>query len=250
MIDLSKPWPFGLSMRNWMLFAGGFVGLLCLLSLADHALSVVATSQRPDVVAFFNEVTRWGESDWILIPSVVLLVVSAIVARLVPQRISKLALIEMIEMYALIFVGVGLPGLAANLLKRVVGRSRPELFDTVGTLSLHPFANSYVYEGFPSGHTTTAFAAAMVLGFLAPRWFGLGLVYAGAVAVSRLVGGAHYPTDVLGGMVLGTLGAYGVRNAFARRRWGFECRPDGGIVQRRPVATLRLVRSFQRKAAR
>lgn len=250
MIDLSNPWPFGLSRRNWQLFLASFVLALIFLGFFDHPLSTLAHAQSTEVVNFFAEVTRWGESDWILYPSAALLVVTAIVAVLIPRRMARLALIEMIELYGLIFVGVGLPSLAANLLKRLVGRSRPELFDSVGTLGFRPAINGYLNQSFPSGHTTTAFAAAMVLGFLAPRWFGLGLLYALAVALSRLVLDAHYPTDVLGGAVLGTLGAYAVRNYFAAQGWGFRRRPDGRVVQRPVAAVRRLMRQPQRKAAR
>jgi membrane-associated phospholipid phosphatase len=250
MINLSKPYPFGLDRRNWWLFAAGFVAVLTVLVGFDHRLSVLATGQNQETVAFFNQVTRWGESDWILWPTFALMVLSVVAAFAIPRRLVKLALIETIQMYGLIFVGVGLPSLLANLLKRLIGRARPELFNSMGTLSFHPIANSYINEGFPSGHTTTAFAAAMVLGFLVPRWFGAGLIFAAAVGLSRVVVGAHYPTDVVAGMVLGTLGAYAVRNALAARRWGFERRTDGGIVQRDPVALIRLISRFQRKRAK
>jgi membrane-associated phospholipid phosphatase len=249
-IDLSKAWPFGLSRRNWPVFAASFVLALIVLGLFDHPLSALARAQSRETLAVFNEITRWGQADWILYPSAVLLAVSVLVAVIVRKRVAKLALIEMIELYGMIFVGVGLPSLISNLLKRLIGRSRPELYDNVGTLGFHPLFNGYVNQSFPSGHTTTAFAAAMVLGFIAPRWFGLGLIYAVAVAASRLVLGAHYPTDVLGGAVLGTLGAYSVRGYFATRGWGFRRLPDGRIVQRPVAATRRLVRGPQRKAAR
>lgn len=250
---MTKPgrtYPFGVSRRTWPWFAAGVVVVLALLVLVDHAGSTLATAQSQATVDFFNQLTRWGQSDWILYPSAALLLVSAILARLLKDRIAKLALIEMVQMYGLIFVGVGLPGLATNLLKRAIGRARPEMFDAAGTLGFQPILNGYAYESFPSGHTTTAFAAAMVLGFLAPRWFVVGLVYAVGIAVSRLVVGAHYPSDVLGGAVVGTLGAYAVRNFFASRRWGFEFMPDGRIRQRPVVAVWRLAGRFQRRPAR
>jgi len=250
MIDFSKPWPLGLGRRKWPLTAGillvVFIGLLAL----DHPLSLMATAQTQPVIGFFNWVTRWGEADWILIPAAILLAGSAIAARLARRRLVKLALIETIEICAFVFVGVGLPSLVSNILKRLIGRSRPPIFDHVGTLAFHPFANDFFYESFPSGHTTTAFSAALVLGLLAPRWYWLGLIYAVAIGVSRLVLGVHYPTDVYGGLLLGTLGAYAVRNYFAKRRWGFEYLPDGRIERRRPVALPRLLNRRQPNAAR
>jgi undecaprenyl-diphosphatase len=250
MIDLSKPFPFGLSRRNWPLFAGGFVLLLVALVWFDHPLSLLATGQSKETIDFFNQVTRWGEADWILWPTFALLVISALLARVIPRRYVKLALIETIQMYGLILVGVGLPSLTANLIKRLIGRGRPGAFDLVGPAGFHPIANNELFQSFPSGHTTTAFAAAMVFGFLAPRWFGVALVFAAAIGMSRVVVGAHYPTDVAGGIALGTIGAYLVRDYFASRRWGFERQADGRITQRDPVAMMRLLRRRQRKPAR
>jgi membrane-associated phospholipid phosphatase len=248
MIDLTAPYPPGLTRRTVPLFAGAVIVAIGVLLVFDHDLSMLATRQSKDVLEFFKEVTRWGKADWLLYPSAALLALSALVARLVPDRISKLALIEMNEMYALILLGVGLPSLATNILKRVIGRARPEMFDQAGIFGLHPFSN-YQFESFPSGHTTTAFAAAMVLSFLAPRWFGLGVLFALAIAASRLVLGAHYPSDVLAGAVIGVMGAYLVRNYFAQRRWGFERTGDGRIIGRRAIAVSRLIGRFQRRKA-
>ena len=250
MIDFSSRWPLGLNARNWPVFAAGVLLLTLLLGVFDHELAARAHDQSQAVIDFFARVTRWGESDWLLYPSFTLLVLSALGVRFAPRGSLRLAFVEFLNVWALIFVGVGLPGLIANLLKRIIGRGRPELFDSVGSLSFHPLANAYVYESFPSGHTTTAFAAAMVLGFLAPRWFAIGLVYAIAIGLSRLVVGAHYPTDVLAGAVLGTLGAYAVRNYFARRRWGFAFSPEGRVVPRPISAARRLLQRRQGRAAR
>ena len=57
---------------------------------------------------------------------------------------------------------------------------------------------------FPSGHTTNSLACAWVLFRKAPRKWGVpALVLAILIALSRLYVGIHYPTDILGGAVIG-----------------------------------------------
>ena len=60
---------------------------------------------------------------------------------------------------------------------------------------------------FPSGHTATAFVFAAVIFFLVEdrRWRVVALFVAAMVAASRILVGAHWPLDVLGGAVGGWL---------------------------------------------
>ena len=246
MIDLSKPWPLGLDRRTWWRFALAFVGLLAIVVWFDPWFSRAAQAWPHPVNDFLGAITDYGVSDWVLIPSLVLLVVTGFCAFLIRKRGPHLALVEMTQLYAFLFVGVGLPGLVSNLIKRAIGRGRPHLLDQVGQLNFQNIFNDWTYQSFPSGHTTTAFALAFVIGFLSRRWLWPMLAVAAVVGVSRVAVGAHYPTDVLGGLVVGTLGAYAVRNFFAARGWLFQPRPDGTIALRPFPATRRLIRS-QRK---
>jgi len=62
--------------------------------------------------------------------------------------------------------------------------------------------------GFPSGHTATAFALAVIVASLVPArapgwWRAVPFVVAALVAAGRLNAGVHYPLDVVGGALWG-----------------------------------------------
>lgn len=97
------------------------------------------------------------------------------------------------------------------LLKPLVGRERPFVFRPDMTLLTAPPGGA----SFPSGHTAASFAAVFALrGAGSPLWRPA-LVLASAIGFSRLYLYVHWPTDVLGGVIVGALagwaGAWTVR---------------------------------------
>jgi undecaprenyl-diphosphatase len=238
---LTQPWPVRRGARGFVVAAALAIGLLAALAFADAPISAFGRSLPPPAIDFFALVTRLGESDYILIPALVLWLMSAGLGLVIPRRPARLALMQMAGIWAFVFVGVGLPSLITTLLKRLVGRARPEV-DGAGAFDFKslPWLD-WQYQSFPSGHATTAFAFCFAVSFLFPRAYLPMLGLAVLICLSRIVLGAHYPTDLVAGAVIGTLGAYLVRNVFARRRWVFEFAPDGQVVQRRPAAVARFV---------
>ena len=91
-----------------------------------------------------------------------------------------------------------------ELLKPLFGRIRPcNTFPDVLLLIGRPHSPS-----FPSGHTAAAFVSAAVI-FHSYRFAGiLAYITAALIAYSRLYLFVHYPTDILGGILLGTTVAY------------------------------------------
>ena len=56
---------------------------------------------------------------------------------------------------AFLFISLALSGLANDLIKVLVGRSRPCLLLTEGIYGFRPFTHQYYYASFPSGHANT-----------------------------------------------------------------------------------------------
>ncbi len=121
--------------------------------------------------------------------------------------------------YAAVWVGIGALGasvdvrrrgqyLAAGLVgplavgvnyiaKLSFGRQRPLIEDHP------PLARAPTKLSFPSAHATSSVAAATALGRVQPRARPYLFTLAGAICVGRPYLGMHYPSDVLGGAVLG-----------------------------------------------
>jgi membrane-associated phospholipid phosphatase len=237
MFDLTKPWPPGLNRETCFLFVLGIAVAVLVVSQIDVPASRDAIGWPAWARAPFFWITDYGLSDWVLIPSSVVFT-AAVFAGHFLRGIKRVACYEVSMLAGFIFVGVGLPGLVANLLKRLVGRGRPDMFDELGAFSFHNIFNNWTLQSFPSGHATTAVGVAFVVGFIVPRLFGWLLAVGILIGISRVVVGAHYPSDVFAGACLGLIGAYAVRNFFATRGWLFKRRADGCIVTR-PLAAIR-----------
>ena len=58
---------------------------------------------------------------------------------------------------------------------------------------------------FPSSHATNNFALATFFSLHYRRWTWLWMMYAALMGVSRIVVGVHFPSDILGGAIIGAL---------------------------------------------
>ena len=90
----------------------------------------------------------------------------------------------------------------ATVSGQFIGRIRPFIADASVKVLIPPPLTIY---SFPSGHTATAFAAAVVLVYGSPGIGMLALLAATLIGLGRMATGVHYPTDVLAGALLGSL---------------------------------------------
>ena len=106
-------------------------------------------------------------------------------------------------------LGLAIGALFVNLfLKVVIARPRPYSDETQIFYQLWLLMGQHVESdmSFPSGHTNAAFAAMIPLFILGKkRWSWLALVFGVLMGISRIYLVVHYPSDVVGGMITGTV---------------------------------------------
>ncbi len=144
-------------------------------------------------MAFTSDWGDWiGEGSQLIVLSIVLFAAGWIVSR--PTFMT--AGIQTLLAH-------GIAALLSNGLKHLIGRPRPKFVHS-GEWQFTPSWASGL-DSFPSGHATASFAVATVLAKRFPAFGPLCLSIAALVALSRVLRGAHFPTDVVGGAVLGVL---------------------------------------------
>jgi undecaprenyl-diphosphatase len=143
---------------------------------------------------------RVGWLDWVFVGlsrigtlGLVWIVIAALVALLLRRP----------GVFVVTVGAVACADLLSFALKDVIDVDRPP----VRYASPDPLVRVPTDHSFPSGHTATSFAAALVLARAVPRRAWLFYVLAAAIGFSRIYVGVHYPLDVLGGALVGLLAA-------------------------------------------
>jgi undecaprenyl-diphosphatase len=194
----------------------------------------------------FEWITWFGTAGWFLYPTGILLLIIAACPGSKLPRLSQGVLAAIVVRVGFIFFAIGVPALFVTIVKRLIGRARPYVWPIPDPYSYAPFIWKQAYASLPSGHATNAFAAALAIGALWPKARWPLWIYAGLIAISRVVVNAHYPSDVIAGAIVGAVGALMVRSWFAARRLGFTVGSDA-TIHRLPGPSWRRAKEVARR---
>lgn len=109
--------------------------------------------------------------------------------------------------------------IVVSAMKHLVNRERPFVHN--------PLIEKLTSGGspsFPSGHTADAFVIAMSVALIGTRrWIVAAVwIWACLVGYTRMALGVHYPSDVIGSLLIGSVNAYWVHLFFLRKKEKME----------------------------
>lgn len=150
-------------------------------------LNGLQTIHTPLLDAFMTSITKLGDAGivWIILTVILLLI---------PKTRKAGGYMAVALIADLIICNV--------IIKPIVARPRPYSVNKTIKLLVAPLKD----YSFPSGHTAASFASVSALYFAGrKRMAGGALILSVLIAFSRLYLYVHYPTDVLGGLIIGLL---------------------------------------------
>jgi membrane-associated phospholipid phosphatase len=164
-----------------------------------------------------DEITNFGLSGRFLYPlGFIVIILAALMAPSLP-RMTQGVLEALIARCGFLFLAIALPSLFDTTVKRLIGRARPYVGSHDNPFLYKPFIWLPEYSSMPSGHATTAAAAAVAIGAIWPRARPVMWLYALIIMFTRVVINVHHPSDVLAGALVGVVGALMLRRFFAAR---------------------------------
>ena len=200
------------------------MAIIASMFLLDRTASDWARHLPGWFIEAFEQITDFGLSGWFLYPLGVILLGLAAVASPASPRLAQGVFAALGARFGFLFVAIAAPGLFTTIVKRLIGRARPYVGGYDNPFLYKPFIWQPAYASMPSGHATTAAAAAVAIGAVWPRARPLMWLYALTIMFSRVVVVAQHPSDVLAGALVGAVGVLLLRRLFAARRLAFSPR--------------------------
>jgi membrane-associated phospholipid phosphatase len=206
----------------------GFVAVVAVIVASMFFLDAAASQwarQLPHWVAVTgDEISNFALGSRFSYPLGFFILLLAAVMRSSLPLSTRSVLEVFVARAGFLFIAIGLPGLFDTVVKRLIGRARPYVGTHDDPFAYMPFIWRPDYASMPSGHSTTAAAAAIAIGAIWPQARPIVWLYALIIMSARVLMNVHHPSDVIAGALVGTVGALMVRRWFAVRRLVFSTR--------------------------
>jgi len=225
--------------RNWLAaILLAIAAMAVSITWIDRPLALYFKADDDRLVHWFQWITQFGLGwGWLVISGAAALGLWAASrhprAGALGERLLAWSLVP-----GFIFLSVLASGLVADIVKILVGRTRPKLFFADGSFTLTGLSFRADHWSFPSGHVTNVAALAAALAMLWPRHVAAYALFVALIALSRIATTQHFLSDTIGAALLATLVTAYIRGVFARS--GLPLADlKAGVLQVRPTVSWR-----------
>ena len=154
---------------------------------------------------FFRKITEIGDSTWYFVMAFFLFCLSFWSKKKVNKNWKHYCK-KFNQASLFLFASILITGLLTQIIKHFVGRPRPNHASENNFIDLNLFSFDSSFHSFPSGHTSTIFTISLFFSIFTPKIKYFYFLFAAIVSLSRVAVGAHYFTDIIGGIVMSFIG--------------------------------------------
>ncbi len=192
------------SHTNQMMMRIACYGLLTLVfasivSVYDEPLTLLVKHSQNAWRVFLGSISDVGKSENFLVPALLIIVAVWLLRKWSAQckRANCMQLLS--AQAAFLFAAVALSGIITDIVKPLIGRTRPKLLEWYGAYHFVPLSIESTYLSMPSGHATTmgAVTCSLCIWFPTLRYVILPIGF--LLALTRYFALAHYFSDVIAG---------------------------------------------------
>ena len=149
---------------------------------------------------FFVAITELGTSLWYFIIFILIYFLSFYGNKTKSNSIINKNYLKNLSLYSFSYLLT--VGLVTQILKHLIGRARPNHTNFNEAIEYNFFSLDSTFHSFPSGHSSTIIAVTLIACSILPS-LSIFFYFCGfLIALSRVVVGAHFITDVVAGALI------------------------------------------------
>jgi membrane-associated phospholipid phosphatase len=195
---ITKSMPYPSRQVVAAVITGSVLALLCVFTV-DQTLSLYF--KQPELLSLWlkaRSITNVALSEYYFVISLALFVFF----KWVKPQSSRWREWARDSFFALVGSGV-----LVHIVKFTFGRQRPHLSEDFNPRVFHPFTTDWNYHSFASGHTQVMFTVATMLTLAFPKGKWGFYLLATLISFTRVIIHDHFLSDIIGGAVIGYVGA-------------------------------------------